>query len=133
METPPLARACGEPSEGHEARGVQSEREGVLLRGQPVDALQHIRRPGEVGEECGVREAAHEHGADEAAIAEQRTEITCGLRQAAAGAAVGGQRFGELQGHGQQDGAADGGEEDEQPAPVGDDREQPAEQRTDDR
>ena len=38
------ARAAGEVAEGHEAGRVEPERGGVLLRRQPVDVLQHVRR-----------------------------------------------------------------------------------------
>ena len=132
MRAPPFRGARGEPSEHHEAGRVEAERERVLLGRQPVDALQHVGRAGEVGEHGGVREAADEHGAHEPAIAEQRAVVAAGLRQAAWRAPVGLQRFGELQGDGEQDGAADSREEEEQSAPVGDRREQAAEERAGD-
>ena len=132
-DAPPFGGPAGEVSEGHEPRGVESERERVPERGQPVDVLQHERRPGEVGEQRRVQEPLVQDRAEEHPIGEQSAEVAQRLREPAARAALGGKGLAEhAQGH-DEDAGTDQGEEDEQSAPIGERVQQPAEERSDDR
>jgi hypothetical protein len=95
---PPLAAAAGEVAEHHEPGRVEPEREGVLLRRQPVDPLENVGGPAEIREQCGVDETLREHCAHEAAVGEKQPEVTGDHREAGAGARIQRQGLGEAEG-----------------------------------
>ena len=134
VHAPPLGGPAGEEAEDHEPGGVEPERERVPLRRESVDALQHVGRAGEVGEQGGVQEALVEHRAEEDPVgrAAPGSRGRSGAKPPRVRRSSGSVSRNSEQAC-EQDPGADRREEEEQAPPVGDGGELPAEQRTDDR